>query len=119
MTLLNPKPLNGDRNFAFPPQCSMLKFNGAWPLKEDTPHGIIDIMYLTWAYALITLIALTCYVQALYLFASWGDVLLFTECGCTVFMGIHNLLRLMHLSYKRKELKHLIETFAKDIWMSK
>lgn len=119
MVLLKTQPPNGDRSFAFPLQCFMLKFNGAWPLKHDEPHGITDICYLTWAYALIILIALTCYVQAAYLFASWGDVLVVTECGCTVFMGLHNLLRLIHLSYERQALKNLIIKFTKDIWISK
>lgn len=119
MPLLNPQPSNGDRTFAFPLQCNMLKFNGAWPLEHDTPNGTGDIIYLSWAYALIILIALTCYVQAAYLAASWGDVLVVTECGCTVFMGLHNLLRLIHLSYERKALKNLIIKFTNDIWISK
>lgn len=119
MSLFNPLPNVGDDTFAFPSQCFMLKFNGAWPLEHDKVHTILDRLYLAWAYALIVLIALTCYVQAAYLFASWGDVLTVTECGCTVFMGLHNLLRLMHLSYKRGSLKKLIASFVKDIWISK
>lgn len=118
MSLFNPLPNDGDNTFAFPSQCLMLKFNGAWPLKNENTRNIFDQLYLCWAYALITLIALTCYAQASFLFASWGDVLIVTECGCTVFMGIHNLLRLMHLSYKRRALRRLVAKFVKDIWIS-
>lgn len=119
MSLFNPLPNDGDGTFAFPSQCFMLKFNGAWPLQRDSVRNIFDHLYLFWAYALIILIALTCYAQASFLIASWGDILTVTECGCTVFMGIHNLLRLIHLSYERDALKRLIGTFVKDIWMSK
>lgn len=119
MSLFNPLPNDSDGTFAFPSQCFMLKFNGAWPLNHDTAHNIFDYLYLFWAYALIILIALTCYAQASFLFASWGDILTITECGCTVFMGLHNLLRLIHLSYERDALKRLIGKFVKDIWISK
>lgn len=118
MPLLNPLPNDSHDTFAFPSQCFMLKFNGAWPLNDDS-RNIFDRLYLLWAYALIVLIALTCYAQASYLIASWGDILIVTECGCTVFMGIHNLLRLIHLSYKRHSLKKLIDSFVKDIYISK
>lgn len=120
MTLFNPLPKDGDDTFAFPKQCVMLKFNGAWPLTHKSgSRNMVDHLYLCWAYALIILIALTCCAQALYLFASWGDILVVTECGCTVFMGIHNLLRLMHLSYNRRALKKLIADFVKQIWISR
>lgn len=120
MSLFNPLPNHGDDTFAFPSQCFFLRFNGAWPLKHsDNTRNVLDRLYLVWAYALIILIALTCYAQASYLFVSWGDVLIVTECGCTVFMGIHNLFRLIHLSYERRSFKKLIGSFVKDIWMSK
>lgn len=118
MNLFNPLPNEGDSVFAFPVQCFMLKFNGAWPLKHERAQNALDYLYLFWAYALIVLIALTCYAQASFLFASWGDVLVVTECGCTVFMGLHNLMRLIHLSIERKRLKRLIGQFVKDIWIS-
>lgn len=120
MSLFNPLPNDSHDTFAFPSQCFMLKFNGAWPLERDNDsRNIVDRLYLCWAYALIILIALTCYAQASFLFASWGDILIVTECGCTVFMGLHNLLRLIHLSLNRSSLKRLIATFVKDIWISK
>ncbi|XP_055313212.1 odorant receptor 13a [Sitodiplosis mosellana] len=120
MSLFNPLPNDSHDMFAFPSQCFMLKFNGAWPLKHDNDsRNIVDRLYLCWAYALIILIALTCYAQASFLIASWGDILIVTECGCTVFMGLHNLLRLIHLSLNRSSLKRLIATFVKDIWISK
>lgn len=120
MSLFNPLPNDGDGTFAFPSQCFMLKFNGAWPLNHASgSRALLDRLYLGWAYGLIILIGLTDYVQASYLFASWGDILIVTECGCTVFMGVHNLLRLVHLSFKRRSLKKLITDFVKDIWISK
>lgn len=118
MSLFNPLPNDSHDTFSFPPQCFMLKFNGAWPLENES-RNFIDYLYLFWAYAMIILIALTCYAQTSSLFASWGDILVVTECGCTVFMGFHNLLRLIHLSYNRQALKRLIASFVKDIWISK
>lgn len=118
--MFNPLPNDNDDTFAFPSQCVMLKFNGAWPLKNSPlSKSVTDRLYLLWAYALIILIALTCYVQASFLFAAWGDILTVTECGCTVFMGIHNLLRLIHLSFNRQALKKLIGDFVHHIWISK
>lgn len=118
--MFNPLPNDGDKTFAFPSQCFMLKFNGAWPLKNSTSsRNLIDHLYLFWAYALIVLIALTCYAQASFLASAWGDILIVTECGCTVFMGIHNLLRLIHLSSHRKLLKKLIGDFSEKIWIPK
>lgn len=120
MSLFNPLPNDDDDAFAFPSQCFMLKFNGAWPLNSNkNSRSLYDRLYLFWAYALIILIALTCYAQATYLFASFSDVIIVTECGCTVFMGLHNLMRLIHLSYNRKSLKKLIASFVKEIWISK
>lgn len=120
MSLFNPLPNDSHDTFAFPSQCFLLKFNGAWPLKQSSSsQSILDHLYLFWAYSLIILIALTCYAQASYLIASWGDILIVTECGCTTFMGIHNLLRLIHLSINRRALKKLIASFVKDIWISK
>lgn len=118
--MFNPLPNDSDDTFAFPRQCMMLKFNGAWPLKRTTAsRNLIDFLYLFWSYTLIILIALTCYAQSSFLFAAWGDVLTVTECGCTVFMGLHNLLRLCHLAYERSELRKIIGDFVKNIWISK
>lgn len=117
--MFNPLP-NGDDTFQFPLQCIFLKTNGAWPLKNSKMTlNLLDRLYLFWAYSLIVLITLTCYVQASFLFGSWGDILTVTECGCTVFMGIHNLLRLIHLSYERQSLKRLIGDFVQNIWIPK
>lgn len=118
MGLLKPKPPNGDRSLEFPLQCFWVKFNGAWPLKHEAPRGALDLLYLTWAYAFIILIGSTTCTELAYLFASWGDVLVVTECGTTYFMGIHCWLRLLHLSYERKALRKLMIKFTKDIWVS-
>lgn len=117
--MFNPLP-NGDATFQFPLQCIFLKTNGAWPLKNSKiALNLLDRLYLSWAYSLIILIALTCYVQVSFLIGAWGDILTVTECGCTVFMGIHNLLRLIHLSYERQSLKRLVGDFVDNIWISK
>lgn len=111
---------NGANHVHFPLQCILLKFNGAWPLNNDySHHSVFDYFYLIWAYALITLIALTCYAQAVFLLSAWGDILIVTECGCTVFMGLHNLIRLIHLSWKRELLKKILCDFSEHIWISK
>lgn len=112
----NPLPKDGDKSFAFPSQCIALKLVGAWPLKE--PLATYGRLYLIWSYANIILIGLTCGAQSAFVFASWGDILTVTECGCTVLMGIHNLLRLIHLSIMRPALKKLTTEFAENIWIS-
>lgn len=96
----------------------MLKFNGAWPLQQTDAPTIFSRLYLFWSHFLIVLIALTCLAQTSFLISAWGDILTLTECGCTVFMGIHNLLRLIHLSFNRSALRELIEYFVKNIWIS-
>lgn len=117
--LFNPLPNRNDRTFSFPFQCIMLKFNGAWPLNQSDQLNLSGHLYLVWSYIMIVLIALTCAAQATFLIAAWGNILVFTECGCTVFMGIHNLLRLIHLSVKRKALKKLIANFVRHIWIAR
>lgn len=117
--MYNPLPNDNDKTFAFPAQCFMLKINGAWPLQQSIAPTIMGRLYLCWSCVLIVLIALTCYVQTAFLFVSLGDILTATECGCTVFMGLHNLLRLIHLSVKRTALKKLIKDFVQNIWISK
>lgn len=118
--MFDPQPRNGEKHVTFPLQCILLKFNGAWPLRStNSSRTLFDYVYLGWAYALIVLVALTCYAQAAFLLSAWGNILIVTECGCTVFMGIHNLLRLIHLSWKRQMLKRIINDFADSIWISK
>lgn len=114
-------PIGNDETFAFPFQCILLKFNGVWPLQRTSSNqfNFINYLYLVWSYFMIILIALTCAAQTGFLITALSNILEFTECGCTVFMGIHNLLRLIHLSVKRKALKRLIETFVQDIWFSR
>lgn len=117
--MFSPLPKDNDKTFAFPAQCIMLKFNGAWPLNYSVESTIIGRLYLFWSYSIIILIAITCFAQTSFLLSAWGDILTVTECGCTVFMGIHNLLRLIHLCIKRKALKKLISEFVENIWISK
>lgn len=154
--LHNPLPRDGDKSFAFPIQCFMLKVVGAWPLmdKNDstttftstlfsknqnkgisndvTIHSgglgassnnisttIAGFIYLAWSHTIIILIALTCLAQSSFVYFAWGDILTVTECGCTVIMGLHNLLRLIHLSFHRKALKKLNTEFVRNIWISR
>ena len=117
--LHNPLPKDGDKSFAFPSQCFMLKMVGAWPLKESESPTWQGKIYLMWSHFMIILIALTCWAQSSFVFFAWGEILTVTECGCTVLMGIHNLLRLIHLSIQRKPLKKLITDFVQNIWISK
>lgn len=119
-SMYNPLSRNGDKHVNFPWQCMLMKFNGAWPLaSSESSPTLFDCLYLMWAFALIVLIALTCYVQAAFLLSAWGNILVVTECGCTVFMGIHNLLRLIHLSWQRKLMKRILRYFSENIWISK
>lgn len=115
----NPLPDDGDKSFAFPFQCMMLKINGAWPLANSNPPNVKGYIYYIWSHTIIILIALTCWAQSSFVFHAWGDILTVTECGCTVLMGIHNLLRLIHLSIRRETLKELITEFVKNIWISR
>lgn len=125
--LQNPYPSDGDRSFAFPVQCVMLKIVGAWPLAKlpaeqqfaTTSRTCYGRLYLLWSSAFILLIAVTCLAQSAFVFQAWGDILTVTECGCTVLMGIHNLLRLIHLSLNRKKLQQLNREFVQKIWISR
>lgn len=124
-------PADGDLSFAFPVQCFLLKVVGAWPILETTadPHApkttstslskLAGFMYLCWSHGFIVLIGLTCLAQSAFVFGAWGDILTVTECGCTVLMGIHNLLRLIHLSWHRKQLGQLNAEFVRNIWISR
>lgn len=125
--LHNPHPSDGDGSFAFPVQCIMLKIVGAWPLANRRPSNRhfssastwYGRLYLLWSTAFILLIGVTCLAQSAFVFQAWGDILTVTECGCTVLMGIHNLLRLIHLSWNRKRLQQLNTEFVRTIWISK
>lgn len=114
----NPRPHNDNKSFAFPFQCVMLKIVGAWPLENSDRPNFIGILYYAWSYTIIILITLTCLAQSSFVFYAWGDILTVTECGCTVLMGIHNLLRLIHLNIRRDALKDLTTEFVKNIWIS-
>lgn len=114
----NPRPHPDNKSFAFPFQCIMLKIVGAWPLESSDRPNFIGILYYTWSYTIIILIGLTCLAQSSFVFYAWGDILTVTECGCTVLMGIHNLLRLIHLNVRRGALKDLTTEFVKNIWIS-
>lgn len=115
----NPRPYSDNKSFAFPFQCIMLKIVGAWPLANSEPPNFIGILYYAWSYTVIILITLTCLAQSSFVFYAWGDILTVTECGCTVLMGIHNLLRLIHLNIRRGALKDLTTEFVNNIWISK
>lgn len=112
-------PLPKDKSFSFPLACILLKVVGAWPLNQSNPPNIFGILYLFWSTCVIVMIALTCFFQSSYFVAEWGDVLAIADCGCTVFMGCHNLLRLIHLAIQRNSLKQLITKFVEHIWISK
>lgn len=116
----NPLPPNTIGNsFAFPYQCNMLKLVGAWPLSMSLPLNYLGQIYYIWSFIVIILIGLTCLAQSMFVYYAWGDILTVTECGCTVLMGLHNLLRLIHLNVKRNSLKILITEFVQNIWISK
>lgn len=132
--LHNPLPTDGDHSFAFPVQCFLLKLVGAWPILETAaatadPYApktsstslskLAGFAYLCWSHGFIVLIGLTCLAQSAFVFGAWGDILTVTECGCTVLMGIHNLLRLIHLSWHRSQLRQLNTEFARNIWISR
>lgn len=112
-------PLPKDKSFSFPLACVLLKVVGAWPLSQSNPPSAIGIIYLFWSLCMIVMIALTCLAQSMYFVAEFGDVLAVADCGCTVFMGCHILLRLVHLSIQRGSLKRLITNFVNHIWISK
>nr|QGW45441.1 odorant receptor 68 [Bradysia odoriphaga] len=114
----NPRPHSDNKSFAFPFQCIALKIVGAWPLENCDSPNFIGILYYAWSYTIIILITLTCLAQSSFVFYAWGDILTVTECGCTVLMGIHNLLRLIHLNRRRGALKDLTTEFVNNIWIS-
>lgn len=112
-------PLPNDNTFSFPIECALLKAVGAWPLKQSIPTSFFEVLYLLWSYSMIVFVALTHFCQHYYFFSEWGDVLAVADCGCTLFMGMHVLLRLIHLTIKRDSLRKLITRFVQHIWISK
>lgn len=120
------KPHTGYSDFRFPFQCLALKLLGVWPIDPavleptaSTVRLVLAALYCTWSYVVLACIGLTCAAQAWYVFHSWGDILVVTECGCTVLMGVHNLLRLLHLNGHRGRLLLLNRTFVGRIWISR
>lgn len=120
------KPDSAYADFKFPFQCVALKVLGVWPVNVDVfqlPQRnqvrLLALLYYTWSYVMLVLIAVTCYAQTWFVIAAWGDILTVTECGCTVLMGLHNLLRLIHLNSDRQSLFKLNRTFVRDIWISR
>lgn len=125
ITILD-KPFTAYGEFKFPFQCVALKVLGVWPVNVDVfrkpqPNQarLLAYLYYAWAYLMVVLIALTCYAQTWFVIAAWGDILTVTECGCTVLMGLHNLLRLIHLNSHRESLFRLNRAFVRDIWISR
>lgn len=104
--------------FIFPRQCNFLKVVGLWPLQK-TYLDIPGYLYRSWCLFNIILVLLTCIVQALFIVHNLHDILYFTEGCCTVLMGLHNLIRIVHLFYQRHKFKAVITQFAKEIWISK
>lgn len=115
---------NQVQRYKFPLQCIFLKMFGSWPTKSpNDDEGITSAQrtiakgYKIYSAAVIFLIFITCCAQSFFVFSKWGDLLTVTECGCTVFMGIHNLLRCLHLNWKRDAMKGIIEEFLRNVFV--
>lgn len=121
---LDPKT-NQVEHYKFPLQCIFLKLFGSWPTKLYHDEGITSAQrtiakgYKIYSAAVIFLIFITCCAQSFFVISKWGDLLTVTECGCTVFMGIHNLLRCLHLNWKRDTMKGIIEEFLENVFVPK
>lgn len=111
--------------FKFPFQCIFLKIFGSWPVRTEQDDGWnprqeqMARLYKFYSAVVIFLIFITCCAQSFFVFSKWGEILIVTECGCTVFMGIHNLLRCLHLSSKRQSMKRLMEEFLEAVFVPK
>lgn len=103
-------------NFKFPLQCVFLKIFGSWPTQDS---GRSAKLYKFYSAIVIFLIFITCCAQSFFVFSKWGDLVIVTECGCTVFMGIHNLIRCLHLSWQRDTMRVIMEEFLEKIFVSK
>lgn len=108
--------------FRFPLQCVFLKIFGSWPtvdpLRAFTPGEITrGRLYRLYSAVVIFFIFITCCAQSFFGVSRWGDLFTVTECGCTVFMGIHNLIRCMHLFGKRDTMRGLMEEFLANIFV--
>lgn len=103
----------------FPRQCNFLKVVGLWPLQKTEPELTkFGYFYRSWCIFTIVLVLLTCIVQALFIVHNLHDILYFTEGCCTVLMGLHNLIRIIHLFWERRKFKSVIRFFASKIWVS-
>lgn len=112
--------------FSFPFQCIFLKIFGVWPVEDvqvlaSSPRRRVlwRRLYKVHSAVVIFLIFITCSFQSFFVFSKWGELLIVTECGCTVFMGIHNLLRCVHLNQKRDAMRALMQEFLKKIYVTR
>lgn len=110
--------------FKFPLQCVFLKIFGSWPTTAPaaislTREKTMGTVYKIYSAAVIFLIFITCCAQSFFVFSKWGDLLTVTECGCTVFMGIHNLIRCIHLNSRRDTMRGIIDEFLENIYVPK
>jgi len=117
--MFHPLVLNNKSQLTLPFQCKILKFLGVWPLNDNIAYKNYNNLYYCWSFIIILLITLTCYVQFLYFIYNFDDIINSTECGCTVLMGVHNMLRLIHFSIKRNSMKILIQEFTQNIWLTR
>lgn len=110
-------------DFDFPLQCIVLKVIGVWPVEyvgDLDKKGIrYQRSYKAYSVIVIFLIAITCSAQAFFFYSKWGDLLVVTESGCTVFMGTYNLLRYIHLTYNRNTMKSLMQEFLDNVYVSR
>lgn len=101
-----------------------LKIFGSWPTTAPaaislTREKTMGTVYKIYSAAVIFLIFITCCAQSFFVFSKWGDLLTVTECGCTVFMGIHNLIRCIHLNSRRDTMRGIIDEFLENIYVPK
>lgn len=132
---VKPNPVKkSNENCSFPLQCIFLLMNGSWPVRlpmfsgrylQPKSNEISSLgenvkwhhhLYWFWSVFIILLVGITCYFQSAFLNSSLHQIFEATECGCTVLMGIHNLIRLIHLNRNRRHLAHIIMIFVNYIW---
>lgn len=109
--------------FKFPLQCGFMRAFGSWPTADLATSSVsqrrFSQVYKLYSAIVIFLIFITCCAQSFFVFSKWGDLFTVTECGCTVFMGIHNLIRYSHLNRKRDTMRGIIQEFLHNIFVPK
>ncbi|XP_055837978.1 odorant receptor 13a-like [Episyrphus balteatus] len=94
------------------------KFSWLWPLASNSPK--YDLVLVN----LLALLGLSCFVGTVYaefLFMNdhEGDLAKIAECLCTTFIGTQFIIRILHLMFRRHQMRDVLKKFYGSIYVPK